>query len=269
MRSAAIVISASEGNGFVQKPLYNPANPGSQPSLILVKNARFNQLSQTGVFQSMNPAATTTSQLNAAGTGLVPFNLPSSALRGLPFRSTTSRVATANRSYAYNNLRAPVRRNVATGAFMYDITDDTHMSLDLSYGKVETDNRSRALVRNFDSITPKQRLHSGQPDSAERGGQPGTFTQQGLDLKPVALLALRTPAPKVKRVRTRLRRQVRASRAGRDDGYTQYGNTKREQIVADNRHLNAYNLAIDSIIGPNGTPICRISSAAPGDRPLA
>ena len=33
------------------------------------------------------------------------------------------------------------------------------------------------------------------------------------------------------------------------DGYYQYGLTNREQIVNDNRHLNAYNFAIDSLFG--------------------
>jgi outer membrane receptor protein involved in Fe transport len=46
------------------------------------------------------------------------------------------------------------------------------------------------------------------------------------------------------------------------DAYAQYGKTDREQVVHDNRHMNAYALAIDSIMGPNGTPICRISSEA-------
>jgi hypothetical protein len=47
------------------------------------------------------------------------------------------------------------------------------------------------------------------------------------------------------------------------DGYFQYGVTDRSQLVADNRHLNAYNYAIDAVIdtrvgsATNGQAICR------------
>jgi outer membrane receptor protein involved in Fe transport len=49
------------------------------------------------------------------------------------------------------------------------------------------------------------------------------------------------------------------------DGYVQYGRTDRSQLVNDNRHLNAYNLAVDSVIDDRvgsatiGQPICRVT----------
>ena len=43
------------------------------------------------------------------------------------------------------------------------------------------------------------------------------------------------------------------------DGYYQYGLTNREQLVVDNRHLNAYNYALDSVL-VGGVPTCRVST---------
>ena len=45
--------------------------------------------------------------------------------------------------YQYTNLRAPVKRNVATGTFTFELTDSLNMNVDLSYGKVETVNTHR------------------------------------------------------------------------------------------------------------------------------
>ena len=43
------------------------------------------------------------------------------------------------------------------------------------------------------------------------------------------------------------------------DAYYQFGQTDRTQFVNDNRHLNAYNFAIDAVAGPGGVPICRVT----------
>ncbi len=99
-----------EGNGFVQNPL--AGQPG-QPS------------SRAGAERALQPAQPdrrvpelrSDRDDDAAGSmrrarASCRFSLPSAALRRHRFRSTTCRVATANRSTPYNNLRAPVRRNV-------------------------------------------------------------------------------------------------------------------------------------------------------------
>ena len=242
-----------EGNGFVA------GGPGD-PSLILVQNARFNQLSQTGVFNNGNPAATTTLQANAAGTGTTTFNLgqqPYSAA------SAFNNVSGGDREsiYQYTNLRAPVKRNVATAAFMYDLTDDTHMSLDLSYGKVETDNRSQALTAVFTSITPQNAFLT--PSLAAAQGQFAIFPTGPAFLNKdwtSQVDSHSTTTTKVKRAALGLDGKFGSS-SWAWDGYFQYGNTDREQLVVDNRHLNAYNLAIDSVI-VNGVARCRISNEA-------
>ena len=248
-----------KGNAFVT----NPNTAAGQPSLILVQNARFNQLSQAGVFQNSTPGATTALQSNAAGTGTTAFNLPGGNFAGTsPFNNVSG--GDGESIYQYTNLRAPVKRNVATGSFMFDVTEATHMSLDLSYGKVETDNRGQALTANFTAIAPDNAYLAGNPQLIAAQAQfplfPGgpSFYNKDWTSQVDSHSATTT--------------DVRRAALGFDgkfgsstwvwDGYFQYGKTQREQIVYDNRHLNQYNLAIDSVIGPNGTPICRIGNAA-------
>jgi iron complex outermembrane recepter protein len=246
-----------EGNAFVANPL---AGQAGQPALILVQNARFNQLSQTGVFQNSAPGATTTTQANAAGTGTTTYNLPSGAFGGtVPFNNVPG--GDGESIYQYTNLRAPVKRNVATAAFMFDINDDTHMSLDLSYGKVETDNRGQALTANFSPI---------MPDNA--------YLTPALEAARAQYLVPNTPFAFFNKDWTSqvdshssTSTDVRRAALGFDgsfgtsswawDGYFQYGKTERQQVVHDNRHLNAYNLAIDSIV-VNGVARCRIANEA-------
>jgi len=237
-----------EGNAFVT----------GGPGLTLVKDARFNQLSQTGVFQNSAPGATTTLQTNAAGTGTTAFNI-GSGVSDSPFNNVSG--GDGESIYQYTNLRAPVKRNVATGAFMFDLTDDTHLSVDLSYGKVETANRTQALVANFTTIaadnaylTPA--LAAAQSTYSIFPGGPAFFNKDWTSQV---------------NSHSETTTDVRRGAIGLDgkfgtsswawDGYLQYGKTEREQLVVDNRHLNAYNLATDSII-VNGVARCRISNEA-------
>src|SRR5690606_20310285 len=47
------------------------------------------------------------------------------------------------------------------------------------------------------------------------------------------------------------------------DAYYQYGETDRQQFVADNRHLNAYLMAVDAVFAVEGAPtseiVCRVT----------
>jgi outer membrane receptor protein involved in Fe transport len=237
-----------EGNAFV----------AGGPGLQLVQDARFNQLSQTGVFQNSAPGATTTLQTNAAGTGTTVFNI-GSGVSTSPFNNVSG--GDGESIYQYTNLRAPVKRNVATGAFMFDVNDDTHLNVDLSYGKVETDNRTQGLTANFTAIgsgnaylTPA--LAAARTQFAIFPGGPAFFNKDWTS----QINSHSATTTDVRRGAIGLDGKFGAS-TWTWDGYLQYGKTEREQIVFDNRHLNAYNLAIDSVI-VNGVARCRISNAA-------
>ena len=241
-----------EGNAFVNS---------ASPSFTLASNVHANQISSAGVFQTFAPVAATV-QSNDAGTGTVPFNM-GQGLTGSPFNLV---VGGDGRSvYQYTNLRAPVKRNVATGTFTLALTDTVNMSVDLSYGKVETTNITGALDANFTQIWADNAFIQGHPElvAAQAGGQlfPGGFAFFNKDWTS-QVDSHSDFTTKVQRAAIGFDGKFGSSSWGWD-GYFQYGKTDRRQLVADNRHLNAYNLAIDSIMGPDGvTPICRISSAA-------
>jgi iron complex outermembrane recepter protein len=258
-----------EGNAFIPNPVVAPglrADGSSDltgPSLILARDARFNQLSQSGVFNSFDPNATTTLQANAAGTGTTGFNLGQQPFAtASPFNNVSG--GDGESIYQYTNLRAPVERNVALASFTYEVTDTTTLTADVSWGKVETDNRTQALAARFNAIAPNNAFLAGNSDliAAQSAyaifpGGPAFLNKDWTSQVNSHSLTETT----VNRMALGLD-GVFGLTTWRWDGYVQYGKAEREQTVFDNRHLNAYNLAIDSIIGPGGTPVCRIASEA-------
>ncbi len=248
----------AEGKGFYQNAPNAVAAGG--PSLILGSNVRGNQISQTGVFWTFNPAATTTLQANAAGTGTIPFNLAQQPYASvLPFNVVPG--GDGPSIYQFTNLRAPVTRNVATGTFTYEVTDTVNMSVDLSYGDVKTVNINQGLTANFDTITPQNAFIQGNAalTAAQRSvalgpGGPALFDKDWTS----QIDAHSEFTTKVKRAAVGFDGKFGSS-SWNWDGYYQYGLTNREQVVVDNRHLNAYNFAIDSLL-VNGVPTCRVST---------
>jgi outer membrane receptor protein involved in Fe transport len=241
-----------EGKGFYQN------TAGASPSLILGSNLHQNQISQTGVFWTFNPFATTTPQANAAGTGTIPFTLGQQPYAAsLPFYVVPG--GDGPSIYQFTNLRAPVKRNVGTGTFTFEVTDTTNMSVDLSYGDVKTVNVNQGLTANFDSITPQNAFIQGNAAL--------TAAQQSVALFPGGPAFFDKDWTSQIDAHSEFTTTVKRAAIGFDgkfgssswswDGYYQYGLTKREQIVVDNRHLNAYNYAIDSLL-VNGVPTCRV-----------
>ena len=235
----------SNGVGFIT------GGPG-QPSNVLASNVRVNQTSYAGVFNNF-AGGPTALQANAEGTGLVPFNVGQGA-NTVPFNNVVGGDGVS--IYQYSNLTAPVDRNVATGLFTYNLTDRTTMNIDVSWGKVDTTNITGALNDNLDTI---------HPDNAYVLLNPGL--QAAVD--PVFGGSLNKDWTSQLDSETRVTTDVKRIAIGFDgafgdsswtwDTYYQYGNTDREQLVADNRHLNAYLMALDSVLGPDGQPECRVT----------
>jgi outer membrane receptor protein involved in Fe transport len=260
-----------EGNGFYQNPLVGaPAtatqyangdlranNPG--PSFLLGTNVRQNQISTTGVFfDNFNRTAATTLQANAAGNGTAAFNLGQQPFSSL---SATNVVQGGDgRSiYQYTNLTAPVKRNVGAGTFTFAISDDLNLSLDLSYGKVETTNITGALDATNTRVYADNAFIQGNGLAAAQA----TYANGG----PFALFNKDWTSQLDSR--TQFTTEVKRAAIGLDgkfgdsswgwDAYYQYGKTKREQFVADNRHLIAYLMAIDAVVDGSGNTVCRVT----------
>jgi outer membrane receptor protein involved in Fe transport len=235
------------GTGFI-------AGLPGQPSNVLASNVRFNQTSYTGVFNNFLGGPTAL-QANAAGTGLAPFNVGAGA-SAVPFNNVVGGDGLS--IYQYTNLNAPIERNVATGLFTYALSDKTTISVDASWGKVETTNITGALNDNLDPI---------HPDNAYLQLNPGLQAA----VAPVFGAALNKDWTSQLDSRSTFTTDVKRLAIGFDgsfggsswtwEGYYQYGKTNREQLVQDNRHLNAYLMAVDSVLDASGNPVCRVTRA--------
>jgi outer membrane receptor protein involved in Fe transport len=252
-----------KGVGFYQNPVVpggtNRANGSTAPIYILGSNLRANQISNAGVWNTSSRTATQTLQTNAAGTGTLPFNLGQQPYAGIS-QFNLVQGGDGRSIYEYTNLRSPVKRNVATGLFTLALTDTINMSVDLSYGKVETVNVTGALDANANQI---------RPDNAFLVGLPELIAAQAAGANGGPFAAFNKDWTSQTNPYTSFDTDVKRGAVGFDgkfgdstwtwDGYYQYGKTKRRQFVNDNRHLIAYNLAIDSVTGPGGVPMCRVT----------
>lgn len=233
-----------EGNGFIPGPVPGPSN-------VLRSNVHFNQMSYTGVFNNFIPGAASTQQANAAGTGLTPFAI-GQGQSNLPFNNVVGGDGIS--IYQYTNLRAPVDRDVFTGLFSLDLTDATRMTIDVTSGSVETTNITGALNDNLQTIRPDNAyvlLNPGlQPAVGPFGAALNKDWTSQLDSH------------------SRFTTDVDRIAVGFDgkfgdstwtwNTYYQYGNTQRQQLVADNKHLYAYLMAVDSVL-VDGQPVCRVT----------
>jgi outer membrane receptor protein involved in Fe transport len=261
----------AKGNGFRQNELATPTN--GLPDFVLDSNLHAAQISDAGVWQNFAAPFVPTLAVNAAGTGTIPYNVGTGAV-GSPFNVVVG--GDGKSIYRDTNLRAPVDRKVATGTFTYELTDSLNLSVDLSYGKVETTNISGALDSQFTSIAPDNAYLAGHPQliaaqaaynlggPAAAGFAPAFFNKDWTS----QVDSQSTFETEVKRAAIGLDGKFGDS-SWTWDGYYQYGKTDRSQLVADNRHLNAYNFAIDAVAGPGGVPECRVTQQIRTGDPLA
>jgi iron complex outermembrane receptor protein len=227
------------------------------PSLVLGSNVRVSQISNTGVFQNFNPGATSALQSNAAGTALVPFALPAAPYNTvLPFGTVYVPGGDGPSAYEFTNLRAPVERKVATGVFSFELTDTINLDVDLSWGEVETTNITGGLDANFIGIAGDNAYALAAPAIAAFLAAPGPeFLNKSWNSQINSHSVFTT---EVKRAAVGLDGGFGSS-SWKWDAYVQFGETDREQLVADNRHLNAYLMAIDAVAGPGGQVMCRVT----------
>jgi len=241
-----------EGNGFVNNVR---TNPDADPNFVLARDVRVNQMSSTGTFFNNSPTDTTTWQLDAAGTGLVPFNLGqqpfagSSPLNAVPGGDGRS-------IYQYTNLRAPIDRKVATATYTMPVTDSINMNIDLSYGKVETVNITGASDAQNILVTGDNAFVMASPALAAFVGPNGARLNKDWTSQVDSFSRFTTD---VKRAAIGFDGTFGDSTWGWD-AYYQYGVTNREQFVNDNRHLVAYNMAVDAVVDPlTGQTVCRVT----------
>lgn len=235
-----------QGNAFI-------AGPAGGPSNVLASNVHYNQLSSTGVFDNFF-GGPTTEQSNSAGTGLTTFNIGSGNVTATPYNNVVGGDGLS--IFQYTNLTAPVDRNIATGLFSYAFNDKTTMNVDVSWGRVQTLNVTGAFNNYLDVI---------HPDNAYVQLNPGLQAA----VSPIFGASLNKDWTEQTNPYSKFTTSVKRAVIGFDgqfgdsswtwDGYYQWGRTNREQLVMANRHLNAYLMAIDSVLDANGNPVCRVT----------
>jgi outer membrane receptor protein involved in Fe transport len=240
------------------------------PANVLANNVRTNQMSYTGVFVNPIPGSATTLQADAAGTSAVPFQIGQGFPSVNPFTGRPDNTATSPFNnvtggdgiplYQYTNLRAPVDRDVFTGMFTYGLTDKTNMSIDVSYGKVETTNVTGALNDQGLALYGDNAYVRQTPALLAAYNQfVGPFGTASIDKDWTSQLdSHSTFTTKVKRAAIGFDGQWGDS-SWSWEGYYQWGNTDREQLVADNKHLYAYLMATDAVLDASGNPVCRVT----------
>ncbi len=243
---------------------------GVGPTYLAGENLRSNQTSQSGVFFNSPSGGGTVYQVNEAGTGLTNFRLGQEPYASGPGSSPFNVLPGGDGVPIYNstNLRAPVERYVATGTLNFALTDSLNLSMDASYGRVETTNRTAALASNFVAVTPfnpyvTAGLLPALNIPTDFGFNIG-LVNKNWDLQSDSY--------------TRFTTRVRRASVGLDgrigdttwtwDGYYQVGRTNRQQLVHDNLHNNATALALNVATDPaTGQPICA-AKLDPSSQPL-
>jgi outer membrane receptor protein involved in Fe transport len=237
-------------------------NPGGRYSY--GTGLHFGTLSQTGV---VNPAPTTTGgvipQFNSDGTALMPYQLGALPFAGAGLGNSAINPIPGGSSgepiYKYVNLLAPVNRGVITGTITSALTDTINMSLEGNWGKVETTNFNQGLSSNAEAISSQNAFIpaslAGSPVLFPGGAR--YFTQNKDYTSQIESFTRFTTT--VKRFALGFDGKFGSS-SWTWDGYYTYGLTNREQLVHDQRTVLSYSMAVDSIIGPNGQPECRVTS---------
>jgi iron complex outermembrane receptor protein len=229
-----------EGNGFFAT---------GTTSYNLATGLRANQASTTGVFYNKN--SPTTYEANSAGNGLLGWN---SGVVPAPAAQSAATIGGDGRSpNQFTNLIAPVNRDVIEELFTLALTDKINMKLDGSYGKVETTNYTAAGASTAVHISPDNAYLQLYPALQPAVGPTGATLNKYWDDQVNSLTTTNTT---VKRAVIDFNGQFGSS-SWTWDGYYEYGHTYRTQLVQDNLHLQEMQLALDSVIGPNGVPVCR------------
>ena len=198
----------------------------------------------------------------------------------------------------YTNLTAPVSRGVISGLFNAAVTDSINFNASYNWGRVESTVFSGGTTNQpFVDVNFPQGLDEilglsgqniiGSSVVSPFGGpniptMPNAYIQQAANNGNPTLLnavnngynifnkdwtvqtdPLSDQITTVKRVTAGFDGKFGAS-TWTWDGYGEYGLTEREQIVQNTQHAISYEMALDSVIGPNGQPECRVTAAGGG-----
>lgn len=157
--------------------------------------------------------------------------------------------------YQYTNLRSPVEREVLYLAYNHQINDDMTFFAEGSVGSVDTFTPQGSLDTTFGALAPDNyyltQLRATGVDPCPFGpcffnknysDEVDTYNETTTDLTRFSLGL--------------------SGRFGDTtwtwDGYYQYGESDRSQLVNGNIQLERFGFALDAVADANGNPVCRI-----------
>ncbi len=259
---------------------FTPNIPG-QPHFLRVEGLRENQLTRSGVIFNNAPNATTASQFNDAGTGIVPFSIGNQGWRG-----PGGLVVGGDGDRAYTNLtmQPDVQRTTTFSHVEFDFTDSFTAYAELSWGKVEGRNNQFGSGQNAtNNCITQDNAFLGQLSAAAQAAlvaannnAPFSSTNNGIcgsifGGAPGAVVSKNWQGQneQVVTTDTDVTRGVlgfnQALGSWNWEGYYQYGKTVRDQIGSGYRTNWRYSFAVDAVIDDRldsatlGQAVCRVT----------
>ncbi|HWW81538.1 MAG TPA: TonB-dependent receptor, partial [Steroidobacteraceae bacterium] len=206
-----------------------------------------------------------TYQGNTTGTGVLPYGLVQPyAGAGAAFINTMPGGG-GEPIYQHTNLMSQVSRGVIMGLFDGEIVSGIHWKSSLYYGKVSSDNSTAGGSTTFDFLNCNQNAYTAASASASLNA---ACNQQALFPGTAAInkdWSSQVPgetqfATRVERATFGLNGKFGSSTWTWDANYD-YGLTHHNQLVVNNIHNYASAMALDTVVGPNGQPECRVTAA--------
>jgi iron complex outermembrane receptor protein len=234
-------------------PAWNPADD-SLPQYLVAPNVRFPQVNYNGVFWNRGL------QVNAAGNGTAPFDR---GTFGNQFLAMNAIGGDSRSIYDGVSLRPEIERYATFAHLNFKLTETIDAFAEASYGRVEAINRQNSLNANTICIQPDNAYLLANPGLAA-----GFAASQGNGVPFCAPTAAALNKDFTNQVDTYNDTGTSAKRlaVGLDgpiagswtwDAYYQYGQSKRTQLVNDNRHLQRFVFAADAVLDSSGQIVCR------------
>jgi iron complex outermembrane recepter protein len=260
--------------GVYQAPNPYPASqilPGyAAPTYYALGSGLRNFSSPYGVFVSgIGPTSTNTFQGNSTGTGVNPYGVVQPyASAGAAFVNTMpggEGEPIYSNTTAGPNLFSQLSRGVAMALLDGEITDSIHWKGSFYFGKVSSNNPEVGGATTFAFLNCNQNAYTALATSASLNT---ACNNQVLFPGNAAInkdWTSQVPGDtqftsRVSRATFGLSGKFGSSSWTWDANY-EYGLTHHQQLVVDNIHNYAMLMAMDSVIGPNGQPECRVTAA--------
>jgi len=244
--------------------------PGA-PQRIIMSNLRVNQTSPFAVIFNGTPGATQAVGADAAGTGVIPFNIGQYGTRSPMQTAIGGDGDLLNRGAT---LYPQIDRRTAFTHFNMDFTDSLTGYAEGSYDQVKgwTNQEVASLaatqycVHNDNAFLDPATAFGAAALAAQGNGAASNncltpfFTP---DLTQIVMKKDwnsqidRFVSTDSKTYRAVLGLTGKYAGSWTWDAYYQFGKTDRSQLLQDNNTSKRMQMAVDSVIGPNGQPMCR------------